>query len=183
MNVALIGVLVLVVLWSGILGEESMTNAENWTRFDDLFAKYGKKYGVSAHWLKAIAMTESLLGQERSVKQGLADPNDIDGSKSSDGLSWGLMQITLTTAKSLDAYATPQKLNNAEYSIDLGARYIAWLKQRFSQTDSRYVEWVIKSYNQGPGRTLEEKTGKRFGAADEYYSRWKRNFAKITEGV
>lgn len=163
---------------------EKISSDNAWRRFDNLFKKYGTVYGVDWRWLKAIAMNESSLGQVASVARGIANPNDVEGSKSSDGLSWGLMQVTLRTARGMDPAATPQKLNNPEYSIDLGARYIKQLKGMFSVVDLRYTEWVIKSYNQGPGNTKSEMRGvianpKWHDHVKEYWARFQRNLEKV----
>lgn len=155
---------------------------KNWTTFDPLFEKYAVRYSVPSTWLKAICMNESSLGLAESVRSGLSDPLNVEGSKSYDGKSWGLMQVTLTTARDMDISATPQKLNNAEYSIDLGARYVAQMMRRFDRNDPRYIEWVIKSYNQGPGNTDKERKGSiQKGYADEYWARFQRNL-KLVKG-
>lgn len=151
----------------------------SWTRFDSLFKKYGEKHKVPWQWLKAIALNESDLGRERSVKRGLEKPYDIEGSKSFDGLSWGLMQVTIRTARELDPTATEVKLNNPEYSINLGAMYISKVSRYFSTLDPRYTEWVIKSYNQGPGNTQKEIKGQIKGYAGEYWERFQRNLKRV----
>ncbi len=156
-----------------------------WTRFDSLFNHYGKKYGVPAETLKAIAMNESLLGTERSVARGLLNPKDVEGSKSSDGKSWGIMQVTLKTAQGIDAKATPEKLNDPAYSIDLAAQYIAQLMRQFSKNDPRYWEYVVKSYNQGPGNTKDREIEGREQLNPkvvEYFDRYKRNLTQVKEG-
>jgi membrane-bound lytic murein transglycosylase MltF len=149
-----------------------------WTRFDALFKKYAQIYGVKWTWLKAIALNESDLGREKSVARGLANAKDIEGSKSSDGKSWGLMQVTLTTARTMDPLATAEKLNDPEYSISLAANYLSQLNRRFAFIDPRHDEWTIKSYNQGPGNTDKEKAGSIKGYAQEYWERWKRNLTR-----
>jgi soluble lytic murein transglycosylase-like protein len=109
---------------------------------------------------------------------GIEHPSDIENSKSSDGKSWGLMQMTIKTARGLDSSATEEKLNDPDFSIDLSARYIAQLMGMFSSSDERYVEWVVKSYNQGPGNTKKEmKTGVSY--AQEYWDRWLRNYNRV----
>lgn len=154
---------------------------EEWTRFDGLFKKYGVENGIDPGWLKAIALNESSLGRHPAVARGLQYPFDISGSKSSDGLSWGLMQVTLTTARDLDPYATPQLLNDPEYSVKLASIYLSKLKKMFQATDKKFTEYVVKSYNQGPGNTRKEiSTGK--GYADEYWSRFQRNLTKVRGG-
>lgn len=155
-------------------------NMDSWTQYDDLYKKYGLRWGVDWTWLKAIALNESRNGQEKSVLRGIENPKDIQGSKSSDGKSWGIMQVTLTTARDMDLTATEEKLNNVEYSINLGARYVSKMKDYFSETDPRWIEWVIKSYNQGPGNTSKEKSGKiAKGYADEYWVRWQSNLKRV----
>lgn len=158
------------------------TVSENWTKFDSLFRSSAEKYGVPFEWLKAIALNESSLGTAKSVALGMQNPNDVAGSKSSDGKSWGLMQVTLSTAKGLDKNATEVKLNSPAYSIDLAAKYLKQLSTQFSRLDTRYVEWTIKSYNQGPGNTKKEQaTG--IGYADEYWARFQRNLEKVRDNA
>lgn len=156
-------------------------------KYDALFKKYGLKYGVNWHWLKAIAMNESNLGRAPSVAEGLKNPFNIEGSKSSDGLSWGLMQVTIKTAKSLDPTATEVKLNNPEYSIDLASKLTAQHMKMFNSKDKRYVESVIKSYNQGPTHTKNEMNGVNSNPTwklhvNEYWARFQRNLQKIENG-
>lgn len=148
------------------------------TKFDSLFQKWGTVYSIPWTWLKAIAMNESSLGTYPSVARGLAAPSDVEGSKSQDGKSWGIMQVTLTTARGLDPQATEVKLNNPDYSVMLAAKYLSQLATQFNRFDLRYTEYIVKSYNQGPGNTRKEiSSGK--GYADEYWARWQRNLAKI----
>ena len=154
-----------------------------WRKFDALFQRSGSDYGVNWAWLKAIALNESDLGREKSVERGLNFPLDIDGSKSSDGKSWGLMQVTLSTAKTMDPGATPIKLNNAAYSVNLAARYIQTLMGYFPKSDPRYLEWVVKSYNQGPGNTNKEKSGVGGGYANEYWARFQRNLKRVEGAI
>ncbi len=153
---------------------------ENWTKFDHLFKTYGAKYNVDWKILKAIAMTESSLGTNKSVALGLANPKNVAGSASSDGKSYGLMQVTLRTAKDLDLLVTPEKLNNAEYSVDLAAKYVSQLKKIFRTPDVRYLEWVIKSYNSGTNNVKKEMKGEIQGFANEYWRRFKNNYDVIT---
>lgn len=151
----------------------------NWNRFDSLFKKYASLNDIPWEWLKAIALNESSLGNHPSVRRGLEVPSDIEGSKSDDGKSWGLMQVTVTTARDMDPLATSEKLNNAEYSIKLAAQYLKWLKRYFPDGSSRQVEWLIKSYNQGAGNSIKERDGKSTGFAAEYWSRFVRNLERV----
>lgn len=156
------------------------TKMASWTAFDSLFKTHGAKYSVDWRWLKAIALNESNLGEEASVKVGLKNPADIEGSKSSDGKSWGLMQVTLTTARDFDSSATPEKLNDPEYSVRIAAQYLNYLQRIFPLIEVRWQEWVIKSYNQGQGNTKKERAGAK-GYADAYWERFKRNLKKVEE--
>lgn len=179
--------MILLVVAGGVLlvgfGAKKVVNAsEEWTRFDNDFKVFGAAYDVDWRWLKAIALNESNLGREKSVKRGLENPTDIEGSKSSDGLSWGLMQVTIKTAKGIDSSATEVKLNDPKYSISLAAQYVAQLKKMFLLSDSRFMEWVIKSYNQGPGNTKKEMNRQISGYANEYWNRFQRNLNKVLEG-
>ena len=168
------------VLFVGVQEVKTQKQGPEFYQFDNLFINAAKKYGVNWRWLKAIAMNESSLGQAPSVKKGLLNPSDVQSSKSSDGLSWGIMQVTLKTAKSMDPKATEVKLNDPIYSVDLAAKYISQLKAYYSQTDPRFIEWIVKSYNQGPGNTRKEIQGNK-GYADEYWARFQRNLTKINE--
>lgn len=158
--------------------------SENWDKFDHLFVKYGAQYQVPWTHLKAIALNESSLGMAKSVARGLVAPSDVEGSKSSDGKSWGLMQLTLPTAQGFDRSATPEKLNNPEYSVKLAAQLLAQLRDTFSMFDGRYLEWVIKSYNQGPYHTKNEMKGQISNPSwhlhvEEYWNRFQRNLKKV----
>nr|BFD59651.1 hypothetical protein CKG001_17580 [Bdellovibrio sp. CKG001] len=168
MNPLLI-LLTLATIGSVVLIKETISN-----RFDALFKKYGAKHGVDWLLLKRIAMIESKIGLNPRVARGLLNPSDVAGSISYDGKSWGIMQVTLTTAKWLDDSATPEKLNNPEYSINLGARYVAYLQGFFPKSDPRYWEWVIKSYNQGPGNSSKERAGTSQGFAHDYWAKYQK---------
>lgn len=159
----------------------SMSNPADWKKFDELFKKSAAKHGVDWMHLKAIAMNESSLGKHPSVVRGMQNPYDIEGSKSSDGKSWGLMQVTVTTARDMDPLANEIKLNNPEYSIELAAKYFAWLKRYFKDGSFRQLEWLVKSYNQGAGNSIKERDGKSAGFAHEYWERFKRNLERVKE--
>ena len=114
--------------------------------YDDLFKKYGSIYGVDWKLLKRISWIESNLGLNPKVANGIKNPKDIIGSVSYDGLSWGLMQMTLTTARDYDKTATSERLNNPAYAIELATRHIKRLKTLFSNERD-----IVMSYNQGQG--------------------------------
>lgn len=177
MNPVVLGLALFFVF--GGLGVKAVIDSSVPTTYDAYFKKYGSEFKVDWLWLKRICMIESSMGRAKSVAHGLKNPSDIEGSKSSDGLSWGVMQFTLATARDMDPNATVEKLNNPEYSIRLAAKYVAFLKTRFPSTDSRYVEWVIKSYNQGPGNSAKERAGTSPGYAAQYWSKYSNYSQKI----
>lgn len=155
-----------------------------WSLWDVDFKREAAKYpGQDWRWLKAIALNESTLGLESSVALGLREPNNIEGSKSQDGKSWGLMQVTLTTARDLDASASEAKLNNPQYSIALAARYLPRIERMLApaitRAHPRFLEFLIKSYNQGAGNSLKEYRGQSSGFAKEYWERFQRNLARV----
>jgi membrane-bound lytic murein transglycosylase MltF len=167
-------------------------HSDSWTSYDALFRDYAVRYcgmiGSEPGWmvLKAVALNESSLGENSRVARGLAVPTDIEGSKSYDGLSWGLMQVTLRTARDMDPTATEAKLNNAEYSIRLAAQYFGRLKKMFKESDPRFLEYVVRSYNSGPGNLQKISRGERPAMSaeniahnEEYWARFKRNLARV----
>lgn len=176
----ILGAVIIMGSQSQIVQDKIEENLDSWTRFDSAFKKYAQKYNIDWKWLKAIALNESSLGKASSVERGLNFPEDVEGSKSTDGKSWGLMQVTVTTAKDFDLTATPQKLNDPNYSIEIACKYINWVKKQFSSTDNKYMEWVVKSYNQGVGNTKKEISKKiSKGYADEYWARFQRNLERV----
>lgn len=150
---------------------QNTTSAPISNNFDPLFKNYANLFGLDWILLKAICMKESTLGKHPKVARGLLVPTDVEGSKSEDGKSWGIMQITLPTGRDFDPAVTEVKLNNPEYSVRLAAQIIKWLYQRFEVSDPRRTEWVIKSYNQGVGNTGKEKRGEIDGYADLYFEK------------
>lgn len=158
----IIGVIILVF----VKGDTMISN--NDTKYDDLFKKYANISGLDWKMVKSICYIESNLGRAASVAHGLIAPNDVEGSKSSDGKSWGLMQMTLPTARDYDPAATAQKLNNAEYSVRLACQHI---KRLFNYYGGE-TEWIVKAYNQGQGRTNDEIDGTRVSAAGAYYAKY-----------
>lgn len=131
------------------LGGSKMGDAQidPFFRWDALIEKYAKLYGVPFSWIKAVMMNESSLGQNARVKRGLENPQDVEGSKSSDGKSWGLMQLTLNTARQFESAVTPVALNDPETSIRIGTKYLAYL----GKLKGWDMEKTIRSYNGGPG--------------------------------
>lgn len=173
---AIAGALLLVVVFMkrNDLKKVAVMNAV--TTYDELFKKYGAAYGVDWKLLKAICYVESTLGLNPRVKRGLEVPSDIEGSKSTDGKSWGLMQLRPETARDFDSTATPEKLNNAEFSIKIGAQFVAWtqnyIKKFVSPANPRFLEFVIKAYNQGVGNTKKEIQKLSAGYAEAYFKKF-----------
>lgn len=153
----------------------------SWTKYDGLFKKYGEKYKIPWQWLKAFALVESDLGRYPSVAHGIKFPKDVEKSTSQDGLSWGLMQVVVSTAKDFDKSANAEKLNDPEYSVNIACQYINFTKKYFTESDPRYVEWIVKSYNQGAGNTLKELSGKTKGYTGDYFQKWTKQLARVME--
>ena len=168
----LIIVLILGLLAAGSVGVEVISN-DAFTRFDELFKKYGAKYNVPWQWLKAICMNESDLGQNSRVARGLEDPSDVEGSKSYDGLSWGIMQLTLNTARMYNSVINEIALNDPEISVSIAAQYMAYL-MRLKGDD---LESIVRSYNGGPG--WRNSSAKSLEMTAEYWARFNRNYARV----
>jgi len=162
--------------------KQDFSRPDWFNKFDQTFKVIGEKYLIDWKILKAIALKESTLGTHPKVKRGLEFPNDIEGSRSEDGLSWGLMQMTLSTAKDYDKLATQAKLNNPYYSIDLSARHLKGLMRQFSNERD-----YIMAYNQGAGNqkkfiqmenqgTLKESN---FSQAREYYKKYQQFLKEV----
>lgn len=156
------GVLLAVLALGGVLflgsqdamaGDASPDSPEDdvitgFTRFDSLFQKWGAAYNVPWLWLKACCWVESNLGRYPTVARGLAAPSDEQGSRSQDGLSWGIMQVTKTTAAALmKRPVSAMELNNPDFSVQLAAMLFQENINRFGVDDP---ESVFRAYNGGP---------------------------------
>lgn len=146
--------------------------------WDNLIRKYSSINGVPFEWMKAIMITESNLGRAKSVAYGLRNPTDINGSKSSDGKSWGLMQLTLPTARMFESAITEVGLNDPEVSVRIAGKYLGWLmKKNFSPFSQQ--EFVVRAYNGGPG-FMGTVAGRRDTPA--YYQKFLSNLIKVQNG-
>jgi membrane-bound lytic murein transglycosylase MltF len=146
----------------------------SWTRFDPLYQKYGAQYGIDWKLLKAIALNESLNGTYPSVALGLREPANED-SVSDDGLSYGLMQVTLTTAQDFRKNTTMEDLNNPEIAVEIAAKFFQWAYKQFpNDSGETQRKKVVMSYNQGVAGTQKGRT-----AALPYYERFLTNYAKV----
>lgn len=146
----------------------AVSDDPKWTKFDSLFKRYGSTYGVPWRWLKATAIVESSLGENPRVKRGIEVPQDIEGSKSYDGLSWGLMQVILKTANAFEPGTTAIQLNNPDVSVRLAAKLFQENIKRFGKED---LESIARAYNGGP----------KFGAATlPYWVKWQAALKTVT---
>ena len=177
----LIGAIIAMGSQSDKIQETIEEKLDSWTEYDSLFKKYGAEYNIDWRWLKAICLNESNLGKAKSVMIGLENPRDIENSKSSDGKSWGLMQVTVPTAKDFDLAANSEKLNNPDYSVKIASKYLAWVKKQFSAyvNNPNYLEYVIKSYNQGVTNTKKEIAKTSSGFAQGYWDKFQKNLERV----
>lgn len=171
----------LLLLGTGIgflfYSKETAVNDTVNNSYDGLFQKYGAQYGINWKILKRIAWIESKIGTYRSVRDGITNPSDTVKSASQDGKSWGIMQVTIPTARDYDGAATAVKMNNPEYSIKIGAQHLGFLKKRYFPTSERDL---VMAYNQGQGNQLRfielEKLGtlkmSDFKAGREYFAHY-----------
>lgn len=142
------------------------------TLYDSIFQEKARKYGLDWKMLKAISMIESWIGTYKGVVDTEEErKNAPDKADSSDNLSAGLMQITLITARDYDNLATFKKLQDPKYSVEIAAQYLKFLF-RIAPQNSRQIEFVVKSYNQGQGNTIKEFKGLNAGYANTYWARY-----------
>lgn len=142
-------------------------DSDPFTKWDYLFHQYSSAYSVPWRWMKAICMNESNLGQATSVANGIANPDDVSGSTSSDGLSWGLMQTTLATAGQFEPGTTAEDLNNPDTSVRIAGKYMQWVMNNYFDDE----ESVVRAYNGGPGF--------KDASTNTYWSRYQANAATI----
>lgn len=148
------------------MGFQAVTSDDSFTQWDALFQKYGSQYNVPWRWMKAICMNESSLGQDSSVQAGMRNPGSDDGW-SSDGLSRGLMQMTLKTAQALMPGVSVAQLDDPDTNVRLSGMLLAQLIGQFGMDDR---ESVIRAYNGGP----------KFGAATlPYYTKFVAHLAIV----
>ena len=148
---------------------EGISTLANNPSYDGYFKKYAP-VGIDWRVLKRIAKIESNIG---------LNPRVIAGIVSEDGKSYGLMQLRLSTAQDFDPSATIQKLNDPEYSVKIAAQYISWSKSyllkntKLKESDFRFLEFLIKTYNQGVGTSKYELNIKEVSnGADNYWVKY-----------
>jgi soluble lytic murein transglycosylase-like protein len=131
------------------------SDSDSSSKYDEWFIKYGNMYGVDWKMLKAIAVNESDLGENPRVKAGLV---------SSDGLTYGLMQMKFSTAKYyISGLVESDFRTNFEKQIQAAALFFADLKKKFNGD----IHKMVISYNQGETNT---KKGLDFTGA--YYQNY-----------
>lgn len=135
-------------------------------KYDDKIKAVAKKYNIPWYWIKGIALNESHLGENPLVKAGKA---------SSDGKSYGIMQMTLETA---NTYAkrkvTIDELNNVDFSFDIAGKFLANLSEAFAGVEKP----IIMAYNQGKQATIQGSV-----KAENYYYRYLYWKNKILKGI
>jgi len=172
----------------------------SWNRYDALFKKYATQNNLPPNawkWMKAIAIGESNLGDHPLVKAG---------NWSSDGLSKGIMQLTVATANDYGKWFGPNELNKKhstfnQVSYDTVANYlndselsIRIATQHFSRIYRKFnnLEHSVKAYNQGEGNMAKEIALRasrnqplsgflipEYPAAATYWSRFAKHLAQV----
>jgi len=156
------------------MGVQAVTDSPAFTKWDGLIKQKAAAYKIPWRWMKVIILNESSNGQNKRVLAGLADPKDVEGSKSSDGKSWGLFQITLPTAKALmKREVTPIELNNPDLSAELCAKLLKELIGRYGLD----FEKVMRDYNGGPNANNPLKVN--YALTTPYLLKSKTNLAIV----
>lgn len=178
LGVAIVGLGLIAYSQKNAIADEVTVTVENdaFTRWDPLFRKYSGMYDCPWRWLKAICWIESDLGRDPSVVRGMEAPADADGSKSSDGLSWGLMQLTIDTAnrRRVRPGTTVADLNNPEISVECAAKYLHELGTYYFAWDR---EGCVRAYNGGIG--WREGSERSLSMTADYYAKFQDKLSKI----
>lgn len=131
-------------------------------KYDVWFKKYATKYGLDWKMLKAIAIKESTLGENPLVKAGKV---------STDGLTYGLMQMKFTTAKFYIPTLTEADFKtNYEKQIEAAAMFLSDLKRKYNWDAKK----LVISYNQGETNT---RNGKDY--TGDYYPKYLKFYSEI----
>lgn len=147
----------------------------DWNRLDARFKFHAAMNNLPPEgwkWLKAIALIESDLGRNARVKAGLV---------SYDGLSWGLMQLTMPTANDYEKVTVPD-LNNEEINLRIAAKHFSRLYRKF-----QVMEHAVKAYNQGEGNQAKEIAARKsgnmngFAQAADYFAKFQKKLKLIEE--
>lgn len=147
----------------------------NFTKWDQVIKAAAGPVGIDYRALKALAMNESSLWGNPRVARGLLSPSDVEGSKSTDGLSWGGFQMQPSTAQDYDPAATPERLNDPAYSATLAAKHYRRLLAVFGGNE----EFAVRAYNAGEGRIREELKDKLPISATDYWTKFQEHKALL----
>lgn len=160
-------------------GRGIKTGDEKLDRFDDLFEKYGKIYGIDPKMLKIISMIESRIGQNAGI--------------GFDGKSTGIMQIapnvkldsnnihdvkerqikgTLNGPRPIDDF------DDHELSVETAAKLLAYAQKIFGSNK----EFVVKSYNQGVRNTANREAQGREGFTRDYWEKYQKFESELFNG-
>lgn len=175
MEFALLGLIGFLFYASGgrdLVKKTYLQNSPAWTRYDADFKYYASREGINWQWLKAIAISESSLGENPLVKMGLV---------SSDKLSWGLMQLRQSTANDYLKGVSIAQLNDPKISIEISAKHFGRIYRKFNKN----LEHAVKAYNQGEGNMAKELAARAAGsttgwaAAQTYWTRFQNHLAQV----
>ena len=121
--------------------------------FDALILEHAQRRGVPLALMKAIIGKES---QFHSTAKALTGP---DGAR---GGSYGLMQMSFTTARALGFKGEPVDLLTPDVNLELGAHYLADLMHE-AAAGGYGIDSVISAYN-GGNSAYRRGDGKRVGS-------------------
>lgn len=115
------------------------------SKYDDLIKKYAKKYGFDWRWLASVAYQESRFNQKIKNKWGAI----------------GMFQVKQKTAN--EPYINIKQIDgekNVENNIHAGAKYLAWIKNRYfdsrkGMSEEARLRMTLAAYNAGPRRVRQ----------------------------
>ncbi|MCP5101868.1 MAG: transglycosylase SLT domain-containing protein [bacterium] len=131
-------------------------------RYDLIIAEAAANYSVPFDWVKAFIGTESNF-DPRAYR---AEPQINDASR-------GLMQMLESTARDMGLKGDPDQLFDPGVSIDLGAKYMRWLIDKYGMV----YEEIYSAYNSGgPFNYLSNtKVGERVRNAVDWLGKVRGN--------
>jgi len=147
-----IGLLILGVIGFGALSSTAsaapitppQSSKDAFTKYDYLFQKYAPISGVDWRFMKAISKKESDIGRNALVKAG---------KTSTDGKSWGIMQIAPNVGSAMEiklkGQPTLDQMNEPAFSIERAAMLIGYLNTKYKGDLLK----VARAYNQGEKNT------------------------------
>ena len=96
--------------------------------------------------------------------------------------SYGIMQILLSTAKTIDSSSTVQKLYDSTFNISVGTRYIAGNMARYPND----IESTIAAYNAGSAyinANVDYTNSKGDTSVQDYVDNVMKNYAMYTSWI